>query len=107
MKKERKNFVVSELFPIFAPAIIEKSSDNAHFDILHDRQKRADLIESGKFIGCVCSLQRVALESSPACPVSLSKDTDCFTIFVLRVITRTLSGEYVRKACPSLLVEEM
>ena len=101
MKKVSKNFAVSEIFPIFAPAILEKKSGYAHFDILHDRQKRADLIESGKFAVTVNSPQKVALESSLVCPVSFPKDTDCFTIFVLQVITRTLSGEYVRKACPS------
>ena len=101
MKKVRKYFADSKIIPIFATAILENRSGNAHFDILHDRQKRADLIESGKFKVCVCSPQKVALESSLVCPVSFLKDTDCFTIFVLRVLTRTLSGEYVREACPS------
>lgn len=58
MKKVSKCFVVSELFPIFATAILEKTSGNALFDILHDRQKGVDLIESGKFKVCVSSLQR-------------------------------------------------
>ena len=49
MKKVSKCFVVSKIFPIFAPVILEKTGGYAHFDILHDRQKRADLIESGKF----------------------------------------------------------
>ena len=100
MKKELKYLAVSEKIPIFANANLEKMGDNAHFDILHDRQKRADLIESGKFAVTVNSPQKVALESSLVCPVSFLKDTDCFTIFVLRVLTRTLSGEYVREACP-------
>ena len=37
MKKMSKYFAVSELFPIFAPAILEKTGGNALFDILHDR----------------------------------------------------------------------
>lgn len=37
MKKVSKYFVVSEIFPIFATAILEKTSGNALFDILHDR----------------------------------------------------------------------
>ena len=74
MKKVSNCFGYSKLFPIFAPAILENRSDNAHFDILHDKQKRAD-------------------RAAP------------FTTFVLQVITRTLSGEYVRKACPSLLLK--
>lgn len=101
MKKVRKHFAVSEKNSIFANANIENTSCNAHFDILHDRQERADLIESGKFADLLYRPPKVALESSLVCPVSFLKDTDCFAIFVLRVITRTLSGEYVREACPS------
>ena len=37
MKKVHKCFAVSEIIPIFATAILEKASDKAHFDILHDR----------------------------------------------------------------------
>ncbi len=37
MKKVYKCFAVSEIIHIFAPAIIEKTSGNALFDILHDR----------------------------------------------------------------------
>ncbi len=37
MKKVHKCFAVSEIIPIFATAILEKASGNAHFDILHDR----------------------------------------------------------------------
>ena len=37
MKKEHKYLVVSEIIPIFADAILEKSGGNALFDILHDR----------------------------------------------------------------------
>ena len=54
MKKVSNCFVVSRKFPIFAPAILEKTGGNAHFDILHDRQKRAALIESRNLPGkCV------------------------------------------------------
>ena len=43
MKKMRNYFVVSEIFPIFAPAILEKTGGNALFDILHDRLTSFDL----------------------------------------------------------------
>ena len=46
MKKMSKCFVVSEIFPIFAPAILEKTGGNAHFDILHDRLTNFDLLTS-------------------------------------------------------------
>ena len=49
MKKVSKCFVVSEIFPIFAPAILEKTGGNALFDILHDRLTSFDLVKSGKF----------------------------------------------------------
>ena len=49
MKKMSKYFAVSELFPIFAPAILEKTGGNALFDILHDRLTSFDLVKSGKF----------------------------------------------------------
>ena len=49
MKKVYKYFAVSELFPIFAPAILEKTSGNALFDILHDRLTSIDLVKYGKF----------------------------------------------------------
>ena len=42
-------FVVSEIIPIFAPAILEKTGGNAHFDIMHDRLTSFDLVKSGKF----------------------------------------------------------
>ena len=76
MKKVRKHFAVSEKNSIFANANIENTSCNAHFDILHDRQERADLIESGKFADLLYRPPKVALESSLVCPVSFLKDTD-------------------------------
>ena len=48
MKKVRKYFAVSEIIPIFAPAILEKTGGNAHFDILHDRLTSFDLVKLGK-----------------------------------------------------------
>ena len=36
MKKKSKSFAFSEISPIFAETILEKKSDNAHFDIMHD-----------------------------------------------------------------------
>ena len=50
MKKVSIYFAVSDIFPIFAPAILEKTGGNARFDILQDSQKGADLIEFGKSI---------------------------------------------------------
>ena len=46
MKKVSKGFVVSVIFPIFAPAILEKTSGNALFDILHDKQTSFDLVKT-------------------------------------------------------------
>ena len=95
MKKVSNCFVVSRKISIFAPAILEKKGGNAHFDILQDKQKRAVLIESGKFKVCVNSPQMVALESSLVCPVSFQKDTDCFTIF----LTQGTSQNQTRRIC--------
>ena len=50
MQKVSNCFADSELFPIFAPAILEKASGNALFDILHGRQRIGDLIDYGKFV---------------------------------------------------------
>ena len=62
MKKVSKCFVVSVIFPIFAPAILEKASGNALFDILHDRLTSFDLVKSGKFeIGVKTSLVKPVL----------------------------------------------
>ena len=49
MKKVSNYFAVSEIFSIFATAILEKTSGNALFDILHDRLTSFDLVKSGKF----------------------------------------------------------
>lgn len=65
MKKMSKCFVVSEIFPIFAPAILEKASGNALSDILHDRLTSLDLVKSEKFeIGVKTSLVEPVLGPS-------------------------------------------
>ena len=46
MKKVGKCFADSKIFPIFAPEILEKTSDNALFDILHDKQTSFDLVKT-------------------------------------------------------------
>ena len=62
MKKVGKCFADSKIFPIFAPAILEKTSGNALFDILHDRLTSFDLVKSGKFeIGVKSSLVKPVL----------------------------------------------
>ena len=65
MKKVSNSFAVSEIFPIFAPAILEKTGGNAHFDILHDRLTSFDLVKSGKSeIGVKTSLVEPVLGPS-------------------------------------------
>ena len=62
MKKVSNYFAVSEFFLNFAPAILEKTSGNAPFDILHDRLTSFDLVKSGKFeIGVKTSLVKPVL----------------------------------------------
>ena len=57
-----KYFADSKIFPIFAPAILEKTGGNALFDILHDRLTSFDLVKSGKFeIGVKSSLVKPVL----------------------------------------------
>ena len=77
MKKMRIYFAVSEIFPIFAPAILEKTGGNALFDILHDRLTSFDLVKSGKF-------NPIEVKSSLVKP-----------------------GKYVERTCPSLLIVKM
>lgn len=65
MKKVYKCFAVSDLFFIFANAILEKTSGNAHFDILHDRLTSFDLVKSGKIdIGVKSILVKLVLSPS-------------------------------------------
>lgn len=46
MKNVSKYFAVLKFFPIFATAILEKTSGNALFDILHDKQTSFDLVKT-------------------------------------------------------------
>ena len=46
MKKVSIYFAISNIFPIFASAILEKTSGNALFDILHDKQTSFDLVKT-------------------------------------------------------------
>lgn len=95
MEKVSNCFVVSEIFPIFAPAILEKTSGNALFDILHDRLTSFDLVKSGKFeIGVKSSLVEPVLYPDEGHGLSYSI---CDTGF-----SRTLLGKYVERTCPSL-----
>ena len=65
MKKVGNCFAVSKIIPIFVPAILEKTSGNALFDILHDRLTSFDLVKSGKFeIGVKTSLVKPVLGPS-------------------------------------------
>lgn len=54
MKKVSKCFVVSEIFPIFAPAILEKTGGNALFDILDDRLTSIEILVSTIFLNFLC-----------------------------------------------------
>jgi len=54
MKKVSKYFVVSVIFPIFAPAILEKTGGNALFDILHDRLTSFEILVSTIFLNFLC-----------------------------------------------------
>ena len=98
MKKVSKCFVVSEFFPIFAPAILEKASGNALFDILHDRLTSFDLVKSGKFnpIEVKSSLVRLVLYPDEGHGLSYYI---CDTRF-----SRTLLGKYIERTCPSFLI---
>jgi len=69
MKKVSKCFADSKIIPIFVPAILEKTSGNALFDILHDRQKRA-LDRIWQIQGLCKQSAKVVLESILACPES-------------------------------------
>ena len=65
MKKVSKCFADSKIIPIFVPAILEKTSGNALFDILHDRLTSFDLVKSGKSeIGVKTSLVEPVLGPS-------------------------------------------
>lgn len=97
MKKMSNYFVVSEIIPIFAPAILEKASGNAHFDILHDRLTSFDLVKSGKF--------EIGVKSSLVKPVLYPDEGHGLSYYICDTgFSRTLLGKYVGWTCPSLLV---
>ena len=97
MKKVSKCFVISEIFPIFATAILEKASGNAHFDILHDRLTSFDLVKSGKF--------EIGVKSSLVKPVLYPDEGRGLSYYICDSgFSRTLLGKYIERTCPSLLV---
>jgi hypothetical protein len=101
MKKVSKCFVVSEIFPIFAPAILEKASGNALFDILHDRLTSFDLVKSGKF-------NPIEVKSSLVKPVLYPDEGRGLSYYICDFgYSRTLLGKYVERTCPSLLIVKM
>ncbi len=97
MKNVSNCFVNSEKFSIFAPAILEKASDNALFDILHDRLTSFDLVKSGKFT--------IGVNSSLVKPVLYPDEGHGLPYYICDTgFSRTLLGKYVERTCPSLLV---
>ena len=96
MKKVRKCFAVSNIFPIFALAILEKTSGNALFDILHDRLTSFDLVKSGKF-------NPIEVKSSLVKPVLYPDEGRGLSYYICDTrFSRTLLGKYVERTCPSL-----
>ena len=97
MKKVSKYFAVSVISPIFAPAILEKTSGNALFDILHDRLTSFDLVKSGKF--------KKGVNSSLVKPVLYPDEGHGLSYYICDSgFSRTLLGKYVERTCSSLLV---
>ena len=95
MKKVSNCFVDSELFPIFASAILEMTGGNAHFDILHDRLTSFDLVKSGKF--------EIGVKSSLVKPVLYPDEGHGLSYYICDTgFSRTLLGKYVERTCPSL-----
>ena len=100
MKKVSKCFVVSEIFPIFAPAILEKTSGNALFDILHDRLTSFDLVKSGKY--------EIGVKTSLVKPVLYPTEGHGLSYYICDTrSSRTLLGKYVERTCPSFLVAKI
>ena len=100
MKKMSNYFVVSEIIPIFAPAILEMTGGNAHFDILHDRLTSFDLVKSGKF--------KIGVKSSLVKPVLYPDEGHGLSYYICDTrFSRTLLGKYIERTCPSLLVAKM
>lgn len=97
MKKVSICFADSKLFPIFATAILENRSDNAHFDILHDRLTSIDLVKSGKI--------NKGVNSSLVKPVLYPDEGHGLSYYICDTgFSRTLLGKYVDRACPSFLI---
>ena len=95
MKKVHKCFAVSEIFPIFATAILEKTSGNALFDILHDRLTSFDLVKSGKI--------EIGVKTSLVKPVMYPDEGRGLSYYICDTrFSRTLLGKYVERTCPSL-----
>ena len=96
MRKMSKCFVVSEIFPIFDPAILEKTGGNALFDILHDRLTSFDLVKSGKF-------NPLEVKSSLVKSVLYPDEGHGLSYYICDFgYSRTLLGKYVERTCPSL-----
>ena len=96
MKKVSKCFVVSKKFPIFAPAILEKTGGNALFDILHDRLTSFALVKSRIF--------KKGVNSSLVKPVLYPAEGHGLSYYICDTgFSRTLLGKYVERTCFSLL----
>ena len=97
MKKLSNCFADSKIIPIFVPAILEKTSGNALFDILHDRLTSFDLVKSGKF--------KKGVNSSLVKPVLYPDEGHGLPYYICDTrFSRTLLGKYVERTCPSLHV---
>ena len=97
MIKVSNCFAVSEIFPIFATAILEKTGGNAHFDILHDRLTNFDLVKSGKF-------NPIEVKSSLVKPVLYPAEGHGLSYYICDTgFSRTLLDKYVERTCFSLL----
>ena len=96
MKKVSNCFADSKIIPIFATAILENRSGNAHFDILHDRLTSFDLVKSGKF-------NPIEVKSSLVKPVLYPDEGRGLSYYICDTgFSRTLLGKYVERTCPSL-----
>ena len=95
MKKVSNCFADSKIIPIFATAILENRSGNAHFDILHDRLTSFDLVKSGKL--------EIGVKTSLVKPVLYPDEGHGLSYYICDTgFSRTLLGKYVERTCPSL-----
>ena len=100
MKKVSNCFADSKIIPIFATAILENRSGNAHFDILHDRLTSFDLVKSGKF--------EIGVKSSLVKPVLYPDEGHGLSYYICDSgYSRTLLGKYVERTCPPLFVANL